>query len=208
MNRIIKKITAVIAAAVMALSLAGCSEYVMTEEDLAVQKSLEGYWVADNSTGQNVFDEQGNLVSLFAAEFTSDYHYLTHTCLFTTDYTVSFPPVEYSIEEEMFKVVTEGVASYAKIEFSDDGQTMYWITDDKTETYFRIDAATAEELGIPKYDLKSWEESETVSGSDGSDGSGSVSESQSGSEGSESVSETSESADSTENTESTETTQE
>ena len=56
----LKKIFALIAAAAMLICLSGCSDYVMTEEDLAVQKSIEGYWVADSSTGYNEFAEHAH----------------------------------------------------------------------------------------------------------------------------------------------------
>ncbi len=46
-----KKIFAAIVSAVMLICMAGCSDsYVMTEEDIAVQKSIEGCWLADAST--------------------------------------------------------------------------------------------------------------------------------------------------------------
>ncbi len=193
MNKIFKRIAAAVSALFIGAVLTGCSEYVMTAEDLAVQKQIEGYWVADYDTGYNYFDDDGKLFSMIVMEFTDDFHYLMHQCMVQQGYALTYPPVAYSFEELKFKAVSNGVTSYAAVEFSDDGQKMYWITDEKTDTYLRIDKEEAEELGIPEYDPKSWEESETVSGSDGSDSS----ESQSGSEGSESVSETSESGSET-----------
>lgn len=166
MKRIIKKITAAAVALFTAAAMAGCSEYVMTEEDLALQKSLEGYWAADDSTGYNVYDEAGNMTSLLAVEFTDDFHYLIHNCLFDQGYALSFPPIEYSFEDELFKVVTDGVASYAKVEISDDGQTMYWITEDLTDKYTRLDKETAASYGIPEYSVEMWTETESESVSD------------------------------------------
>lgn len=193
MNKFFKRIAAAVSALFIGAALTGCSEYVMTEEDLAIQKKIEGYWVADYDTGYNYFDDDGKLFSMIVMEFTDDFHYLMHQCMVQQGYALTYPPVAYSFEELKFKAVSNGVTSYAAVEFSDDGQKMYWITDEKTDTYLRIDKEEAEELGIPEYDPKSWEESETVSGSDGSDSS----ESQLGSEGSESVSETSESGSET-----------
>lgn len=170
MKRIIKIITAAFAAAAVALSLAGCSDYVMTEEDLAVQKSIEGFWAADIDTGYDKFDESGNLVMVVVFEFTEDFKYFMHECYVNDRSTIMYGPVEYSFENEDFRVVTDGRVSYAKINVSDDGQTMYWITDGKTETYKRITEEKAEELGIIPYDPESDAGSEdTESGSDSSD---------------------------------------
>jgi len=183
MKRIIKMITAAIAAAAVALSLAGCSDYVMTEEDLAVQKSIEGFWAADIDTGYDKFDESGNLVMVVVFEFTEDFKYIMHECFVNDRSTLVYDPIEYSFEDGNFRVVTDGRVAYAKINVSDDGQTMYWITDGKTETYKRITEEKAEELGIIPYDPESDAGSEdTERGSDSSDNSADTSASESGSD--------------------------
>lgn len=175
----LRKIFAFIAAAALTVGMAGCSDYVMTEEDLAIQKSLVGYWAADVSTGYNEFSESGELTAMTAVEFTDDFHYLMHICLIEQGYALTYPPVSYSFEDRKFKVVNEGVASFAQVSVSDDGQIMYWHTDEKTDTYRRLDAETAAGLGIPEYSAESWVTDEngefvadtvTESGSDGDSG--------------------------------------
>lgn len=152
----LKKFFAFFAAAALTVCMAGCSDYVMTEEDLAIQKSLVGYWAADVSTGYNEFSENGELTAMTAVEFTDDFHYLMHICLIEQGYALTYPPVSYSFEDREFKVVNEGVASFAQVSVSDDGQIMYWHTDEKTDTYRRLDAETAAGLGIPEYSAESW----------------------------------------------------
>lgn len=152
----LKKFFAFFAAAALTVCMAGCSDYVMTEEDLAIQKSLVGYWAADVSTGYNEFSENGELTAMTAVEFTDDFHYLMHICLIEQGYALTYPPVSYSFEDKKFKVVNEGVASFAQVSVSDDGQIMYWHTDEKTDTYRRLDAETAAGLGIPEYSAESW----------------------------------------------------
>lgn len=152
----LKKFFAFFAAAALTVCMAGCSDYVMTEEDLAIQKSLVGYWAADVSTGYNEFSENGELTAMTAVEFTDDFHYLMHICLIEQGYALTYPPVSYSFEDRKFKVVNEGVASFAQVSVSDDGQIMYWHTDEKTDTYRRLDAETAAGLGIPEYSAESW----------------------------------------------------
>ncbi len=41
----LRRIFAFMAAAALTVCLAGCSDYVMTEEDLAIYKSIQGCWV-------------------------------------------------------------------------------------------------------------------------------------------------------------------
>lgn len=151
-----KKFFAVLTAAALTLCMAGCSKYVMTEEDLAIQKSLVGYWAADVGTGYNEFAEDGTLVEMMVVEFTEDFHYLMHPCRISDGYSLSYPPIAYSFEKQQFKVVTDGVASFAKVSVSDDGQTMYWITNEKTDTWLRLNKEAAAALGIPEYSAEAW----------------------------------------------------
>ena len=151
-----KKFFAVFSAVMLTFCLAGCSEYVMTEEDLAIYKSIQGYWAADVSTGYNEFDEDGNLTAMIVVEFTDDFNYLMHICYLDQGYALAYPPVKYSFEDKKFKVMTDGVASFAQVSVSDDGQIMYWHTDEKTDTYRRLDKETAASLGIPEYSAESW----------------------------------------------------
>ncbi|MDE6598491.1 MAG: YgdI/YgdR family lipoprotein, partial [Oscillospiraceae bacterium] len=151
-----KKFFAVLTAAVLTVCLAGCSEYVMTEDDLAIYESIQGYWAADVGTGYNVFDEDGTLISMSVVEFTDDFNYLIHICYVKQGYALSYPPTKYSFEDKLFKVMTDGVASYAQLSVSDDGQTLYWHTDNKTDTYIRIEQEEAKSLGIPEYSAESW----------------------------------------------------
>ncbi len=147
----------------------------MTEEDLAIYKSIQGCWAADVGTGYNEFDENGNLTAMIVVEFTDDFHYLMHICYLDERYALSYPPVKYSFEDKMFKVETNGVASYAQLSVSDDGQTLYWHTDDKTDTYLKISKEEATNLGVPEYSPEAWvtdengefvSESAAVSGSE------------------------------------------
>ena len=171
----LRRIFAFMAAAALTVCLAGCSDYVMTEEDLAIYKSIQGCWAADVGTGYNEFDENGNLTAMIVVEFTDDFHYLMHICYLDERYALSYPPVKYSFEDKMFKVETNGVASYAQLSVSDDGQTLYWHTDDKTDTYLKISKEEATNLGVPEYSPEAWvtdengefvSESAAVSGSE------------------------------------------
>ena len=69
---------------------------------------------------------------------------------------MTYDPVEYSFEDEKFKVVVDGVASYAKVSVSEDGKTMRWITDAKTDLYQRVTDEAAAALGIPEYNPERW----------------------------------------------------
>lgn len=177
-----KKILAAVVSAVMLICMAGCSgKYVMTEEDIAVQKSLVGYWLADDSTGYNSYDGNGNFLSLTAVEFTEDYKFLLHDCMpgdsEADGYVMSYNPVSYTIEDRMFRVDENGMANYAKISVSEDGQILYWITEGQTDRYNRLTDEQAADMGIPKYDPEAWTETEAgsesvpESGADSSDSS-------------------------------------
>lgn len=153
----LKKILAALSAAVIAVSMAGCS-YEMTEEDLELQKSMIGFWAADNSTGYNEFDENGNLTLMVAVQFTEDYKYLVYHCLLDQGQVLTYMPISYTIEDEKFKVDQNGVASYAGVSISADGRTMSWITDEKTDKYIRFTAEEADNIGIPEYYPGKYEE--------------------------------------------------
>lgn len=164
-----QKILAAIFAAAVLLCTAGCSkEYTMTEKDLALQKSAEGFWKADDSTGYNQYDENGNFTTLTVVEFTNDFKYLLHYCMPGDDnadgYVATGSPIDYTIEKEYFKVVINGEASYAIVSFSDDGQTMYWKTDDATDIFHKLSDEEVTEYGITAYDPARW--TETESGTD------------------------------------------
>ena len=146
-----KKIITVMLAAVFAVLLSGCSDYVMTAEDLAVQRSIEGYWFADASTGYNSYDEEGYPTELLVVEFTSDFKYFLHTCYVDEGYTMTDPPISYSFRDEMFTVDVDGTPAYARVSVSSDGQIMKWITDSQTDTYIRMDEEMARAFGIPEY---------------------------------------------------------
>lgn len=164
----LKKVLAAVISAAMLICMAGCSgNYVMTEEDLAVQKSIEGCWLADDSTGYNSYDGSGNFLSLTAIRFTPDYKYLVYECMPGDEqadgYVRTYNPVEYKIEEKMFRVDVDGVASYARVSVSEDGQYLYWITDEQTDKYNRLTEEQAAAMGIPEYDPAAWTETEAVS---------------------------------------------
>lgn len=158
-----KKIFAAVVSAVMLICMAGCSgNYVMTEEDIAVQKSIEGCWAADESTGYNEYDGNGTPLSITAVQFTSDYKYLLYICMLgeggTAGYVMTYDPIAYSFEDKLFRVDVDGVPTYARISVSEDGQTLYWITDEQTDRYNRLTDEQATEIGIPPYDPAYWEE--------------------------------------------------
>lgn len=177
-----KKIFTAVFAAVMLICTAGCSEYEMTDEDIALQKSIEGVWAAEYSTEYNEYDDNGNLVILTAVEFTPDYKYLLHYCMVQEGYVMTYDPIEYSFEDKYFRVDVDGTPNYAKVSVSDDGQTLLWITDEQTDRYSRLTDEQAEELGIPEYDPAAWAETEAESldGSDTEGNSETVPESESG----------------------------
>ena len=153
-----KKITVMLAALVMCLGFAGCSgNYEMTEADLALQNSMVGYWTADDSSGYNSYNSDGEIISMIMVQFTEDYKYLLYECHVQDGYVISYDPVAYTIEEELFKVEVENVASYAKVKVSDDGSKLYWITDDTTTIYLSTSDEAAKNLGIPEYNPAEWE---------------------------------------------------
>lgn len=159
----IRKILAAAMAAILLLCAAGCSsEYVMTEADLALQNSMVGLWLADDSTGYNQYDTDGSFLSLTVLEFTSDYKYRVHTCMpgdgAADGYVATYSPSPYTIEKELLKVVIDGISNYAKIEVSEDGSSLYWITDDERELYTKLSDERIYELGISVYDPDNYTE--------------------------------------------------
>lgn len=177
----IKKIAAVFTAVVMALALAGCSgKYVMTEEDLALYKQLQGYWMADDSTGYVKYNDNGTVIGVYVVEFSDEFTYVLHYLDLENQAVLSQEPIKYEIEELKFKTYVQDVAYYAAMSISEDGQTLNWITDGKSEKYLRITEERARELGIPEYDPDSWTTTESESVSEG--GSETVSETEAVSE--------------------------
>lgn len=177
----IKKIAAVFTAVVMALALAGCSgKYVMTEEDLALYKQLQGYWIADDSTGYVNYDDKGNVIGVYVVEFSNEFTYVLHYIDLEDQAVYSETPTKYEIEDLKFKTYVEDVPYYAAMSVSEDGQILNWITEGKTEKYLRVSEERARELGIPEYDPDSW--TETVSESVSEGGSETVSETEAVSE--------------------------
>lgn len=157
-----KKILSAVISAVMLICLAGCSDnYVMTEDDLAIQKAIEGYWLADDSTGYNEYDENGSYASLTVMEFTNDYRCLVHTYTPGNEedngYIMTSKPIDYTFRDKMFRVDTDGVASYAKITVSEDGENLFWITDEQTDKYRKLTKEQAVAIGIPEYSAEAWE---------------------------------------------------
>lgn len=152
-----ERILALVTAAVLAVLMSGCSKHTMTEEDLALQASLIGYWAADYTTDYNEFDDDGNLIMMTAIQFTDDFHYILYyyypsQAIDEPSRFISSPAVSYSIEEGKFRVENEGRASYAGIGISEDGNIMSWITDEGTDRYVRISDQDVEDLGFPAYD--------------------------------------------------------
>ena len=148
-----KKFTAAAAVfmTILTMMLAGCSEYEMTAEDLAIQKSLQGYWSADASTGYNSYDEEGIPTNILVVEFTGDFKYFIHECDFENNMVMTYDPISYSIEEELFKVVEGSKASYARASVSENGTVLSWIANGQTEIYNRLDEEAARAFGIPEY---------------------------------------------------------
>ena len=157
----LKRIITVMLAVVFTAMLAGCSGYQMTEKDMAMQRAIRGFWTPDVSTGYNTYDENGDLTELLVIEFTEDFNYFIHTCYVQNGYTMTDPPISYSFKNENFKVDVNGVASYARVSVSDDGQTMKWITDTQTDIYNRLDEESARALGVPIYNKEAWTSNDT-----------------------------------------------
>jgi len=135
-----------------------------------VQRQLLGFWAADDSTGYNTYDENGTLSCMVVIEFTDDFHYLMYECMLNDEYSLTYEPVAYSIEDKRFRVEVDGLGALAAVTFSEDGQTMYWQSGNKTDIYLRMTEEKARELGIPEYNPAQW--TETESGTDNSDASG------------------------------------
>ncbi len=147
--KFIKRIAAAAVCIVLSVLFSSCSgDYVMTEEDLAIQKSLVGYWAAGNKTGYNTYDENGTIKTLFTVEFTEDFNYIIYECHIDEGFFVSYDPIKYTFEDGKFRVDVDGVPSYAGVTVSEDGNTMYWITDQKTDQYERMSESGAIALGI------------------------------------------------------------
>ncbi|MCM1328602.1 MAG: YgdI/YgdR family lipoprotein [Ruminococcus sp.] len=199
-----KKILTAVLAAVMLMCAAGCSkEYVMTEEDLALQAALEGVWGADYSTGYNEYDEDGNILVLTIVEFTYDFKHMLHLYSVENGYFITYDPEDYTIENQYFKVEIDGTPNYAQISVSDDGQTLLWITEDRTDKYLRLTEEQIDGIGIPEYDPEYWaakeaSRSEAAENSESVDGDVSETVSESGTDVTESETEVSESESGTE----------
>ncbi len=147
--KILKKITAVIIC-IAAAMLSACSGYVMDEEDLEVQKKLEGFWIADESVGCNTYDENGLPIMLVVVEFTDDFRYYMHQCYVNDGYVMTYDPISYTLEKKNFRVDVDGVPTYAGISFNEDASRLYWITESKTDTYERLSEEGARLFGIPE----------------------------------------------------------
>ncbi len=146
--KFLKKITAAIICVMITAAFSGCSDYVMTEEDLALQKSLVGFWAASDSTGYNTYDENGNLTVMIVVEFTDDFTYYLRECYVNEGYSLTYDPISYSFEDLKFKVVEDGVPSYAQVSVNEDGSKMFWITDERTDEYERVPEEAAVNLGL------------------------------------------------------------
>ena len=167
----LKKILAA-SAAVITILMSGCSSYKMTEEDLELQRSLIGFWAADNRTGLNEFDENGKLTKMTAIQFTEDFHHIVYYYYPSRNeeepsYVASIEPVSYTIEDNKIRVESNGKASYAGIGISDDGSTLSWITNDITDLYIRFSDEEAAAMGFPEYDPEYWKNLETASDTSG-----------------------------------------
>lgn len=149
--KIIKNMAVLMIFIAAAAIFSSCSDYVMTDEDIALQNSMVGYWAAEGSTGYNTYDENGTLQTMLVVKFGDDFRYQLYECHMAEGYTAAYDPVEYKIEKGKFRVDVKGVASFAGVNVSADGKTLYWVTDQKTDQYTRMDEATADTLGILSY---------------------------------------------------------
>lgn len=149
--KVIKNMAVLMIFIAAAAIFSSCSDYVMTDEDIALQNSMVGYWAAEGSTGYNTYDENGTLLTMIVVKFNEDFSYQLYECNMSEGYTTAYDPIEYKIEKGKFRVDEKGVASYAGVNVSSDGKTLYWVTDQKTDQYTRMDEATAEALGIFSY---------------------------------------------------------
>ncbi len=165
--KILKKITAAILCAVLAAVLSGCSDHVMTEDDLALQKSLVGFWAAGDNTGYNTYDENGYITVMTVVEFTDDFKYYLSECYLNDNYVLTYEPVSYSFEDLKFKVDDDGVPSYAQVSVNEDSSKMFWVTDEGMDEYERIPEERAIELGLTVHSGEN-AETDAVSGTGGS----------------------------------------
>ncbi len=161
--KVIKNMAVLMIFIAAAAIFSSCSGYVMTDEDIALQNSMVGYWAAEGSTGYNTYDENGTLQTMIVVKFSDDFSYQLFECNMTEGYTTAYDPIEYKIEKGKFRVDVKGVASFAGVNVSEDGKTLYWVTDQKTDQYTRMDEATAEALGILSYDETAGSSTEAAS---------------------------------------------
>lgn len=131
-----------IIAAAAVFSLAGCSD--TSAEDAALNQRLIGGWVPLVDDYYSA-DENGNTLSFTVYEFTgtiTKVHHISAEVIFSDLVN------EYEITEGKFKVVFDGKAEFAKIDFTDNGNLL-WYTDAETLEFRPVTEEEVQQFGIP-----------------------------------------------------------
>lgn len=131
-----------IIAAAAVFSLAGCSD--TSAEDAALNQRLIGGWVPLVDDYYSA-DENGNTLSFTVYEFTgtiTKVHHISAEVIFSDLVN------EYEITEGKFKVVFDGKAEFAKIDFTDNGNLL-WYTDAETLEFRPVTDEEVQQFGIP-----------------------------------------------------------
>ncbi|MCD7730737.1 MAG: hypothetical protein LUI05_04485 [Oscillospiraceae bacterium] len=139
-------------------TLVGCSD--TSAEDAALAQKLMGAWVPlvdENYTE----DEDGNVLSFTVYEFTG---YSTKVHIVNVGVVYSYPVNEYTITDGKFKVIVDGKAEYAKIDFSEEGNLL-WYTDTETTEFRPLTDEEQSEFGIPIGQTLTFETEEGETGS-------------------------------------------
>jgi hypothetical protein len=130
--------------AVLALcAFAGCSDSTAVEDAELNQKLIGGWVPLDTSLYE--YDEDGNITSYPVYEFTGS---VTKAHIVGSPYVSSYVVNEYEIKDGKYKVIVDGVAQYAKIGFTDEGN-MLWYTDDEVTEFRPLTEDEIIENGIP-----------------------------------------------------------
>lgn len=131
-----------IVAAAALFSFAGCSD--TSVEDAALSQQLIGGWVPLNDDFYTA-DENGNTLTFTVYEFTGS---VTKLHEVSTGRVSSYFVNEYEIKGGKYKVIVNGSAEFAKIDFAENGNLL-WYTDTETTEFRPVTDEEVKEFGIP-----------------------------------------------------------
>lgn len=140
--RLKKAFLCLIITAAALFSLAGCSD--TSAEDAALNQKLIGGWVPLNDAYYSA-DENGNTLTFTVYEFTGT---ITKVHEVSTDTISSYFVNEYEIKDGKFKVLVDGKAEFAKIDFTDNGDLL-WYTETETTEFRPVTEEEIQEFCIP-----------------------------------------------------------